>query len=142
MPGDRIEQHGRLRPEPPLDDVAIVVHGGRDTLDKIRRHALRTARAWSLDGQPLLGMLVFAVVDTSLDQLLAQRLATFRTVYLPIAGQPRAAGFPLLATGLRPHFTVQLTAGSDAEIRALVAALGDPRDNPAYAARTVWRRKD
>jgi hypothetical protein len=45
------------------EDATIVVRGGSDTLDKLRRHAERTARAWSLDGQPLFGISVFAVLD-------------------------------------------------------------------------------
>jgi len=35
--------------------------GGPDTPDKLARHARRTARAWPIDGQPLLGISVLAV---------------------------------------------------------------------------------
>ena len=48
----------------------MVVRGGRDSPDKLRGHAQRTARAWSLDGQPLLGISVFAVLGMPLDDLL------------------------------------------------------------------------
>jgi hypothetical protein len=92
MPGQRIEQRGLLRAERPLPATTIAVRGGRDALDQLRSHALRTARAWSLDGLPLPGISVFAVLGIALDELLARRFATFRTVYLPtachLAGRP------------------------------------------------------
>jgi hypothetical protein len=58
MPEQRIEQRKLLRADQLLPGTTIVVRGGRDTADKLRRHALRTARAWSLDGLPLLGISV------------------------------------------------------------------------------------
>jgi hypothetical protein len=134
----RIEQRGRLRQEPALADATVVVRGGRDTLDKIRAHALRTARAWALDGEPLLGVSVFAVLDLPLDALLRDRFATFRTVYLPEVADLVGQGFELLPTGLRPHFTVRVRTVEDDELHRLVAALGPQRDNPAYGTRTIW----
>jgi hypothetical protein len=74
MPGERLEQRPRLRAEGPPADSALVVRGGRDTPDKLRNHAQRTARAWSLDGQPLPGISVFAVLGMPLDELLTRRL--------------------------------------------------------------------
>ena len=85
MPGDRIEQRLRLRAEPPLSETAVLVRGGPDTGDKLARHAGRTARAWSLDGQPLLGISAFAVLDLPLDELLSARFATYRVIHLPAA---------------------------------------------------------
>ena len=105
MAGDRIEQRLRLRAEPPLPETRVLVRGGANTQDKLARHARRTARAWSLDGQPLLGISVFAVLDVPIDELLSARLATYRTIHLPTAAGPRDHGFALLPTGLRPHYT-------------------------------------
>jgi hypothetical protein len=62
---------------------------------------LSEPRAWSLDGQPLLGISVFAVLGLALEELLARRFGSFRTIYLPTAGQLRECGFELLATGRR-----------------------------------------
>lgn len=62
MPVGRIEQRELLRPELPPPDTTIVVREGRDTVEKLRNHSQRTARAWSLDGRPLLGLSVFAVL--------------------------------------------------------------------------------
>jgi hypothetical protein len=57
-----------LRDDLPLAGTTLVVRGGRDSADKLRRHAERTARAWALDGQPLLGI---AADDPELAKLLA-----------------------------------------------------------------------
>jgi hypothetical protein len=92
----------------------------------------RTARAWSLDGQPLLGISVFAVLDLPLDDLLRRRFATFRTIYLPTAGDLTRYGFDLLATALRPHFTVRLHSADDQELGQLLEAIGPPQPNPQY----------
>ena len=95
MPGDRIEQRLRLRAEPPLSEATVLVRGGPDTRDKLARHAHRTARAWSLDGQPLLGISVFAVLDIPLDELLSARFATYRTIHMPTAARLLDRGFEL-----------------------------------------------
>jgi hypothetical protein len=141
MPEQRIEQRELLRTDQLLPGTTIVVRGGRDTADKLRRHALRTARAWSLDGLPLLGISVFAVVGIALDELLASRFATFRTVYLPTAGQLGGHGFELLATGQAPHYTVRLRRADGKELGELLAALGPARGNPQYGRSTMWREE-
>lgn len=80
---------------------------------------------------------VFAVLDRPLEQLLATRFASFRTVHLCTAGQLRAARFELVATGRRPHFTVRLPTAGDDELGALLAVLGPARDNPEYGKSTA-----
>lgn len=132
MTGSRIEQRTLLRAEQVPEGATIVVRGGRDTRDKLRRHAERTARAWSLDGQPLLGISVFAVLGMPLEDLLCRRFANFRTIYLPTAARLIGHGFELLPTGQRPHFTVRLRHADDTELDRLLAALGDLRSNPQY----------
>ena len=119
----------------------MVVRGGRDTVDKLRSHAQRTARAWSLDGRPLLGISVFAVLGMSLDELLERRFASFRTIYLPTAGQLGEYGFALLATGRRPHYTVRLRRADGPELERLMAALGPAGANPRYGSSGVWREE-
>ena len=141
MPEPRIEQRDLLRATQPPPTTTIVVRGGRDTVDKLRSHALRTARAWSLDGSPLLGILVFAVLGIELDDLLARRFATFRTVYLPTAGQLGERGFELLATGQAPHYTVRLRRADDSELGDLLAALGTAQANPQYGRSSFWREE-
>lgn len=82
VPVERIEQRTRLRDEQTPVAATLLVRGGPDTADKLRRHAERTGRAWALDGQPLLGISVFAVLDMSLDDLLRRRFTSFRTIYV------------------------------------------------------------
>jgi hypothetical protein len=65
--------HGARRA--PLSEATVLVRADPDTRDKLVRHAHRTARAWSLDGRPLLGISVFAVLDTPLDELLSAQWA-------------------------------------------------------------------
>ena len=141
MAGDRIEQRLRLRAEPPLSEATVLVRGGPDTRDKLARHAHRTARAWSLDGQPLLGISVFAVLDIPLDELLSARFATYRTIHMPTAARLLDRGFELLPTGLRPHYTIRLRQGDNAELGELLAALGPPVANLQYARSTIWREE-
>ena len=142
MPGDRIEQRYRLRAEKLPADTTLVVRGGRDTPDKLRRHAQRTARAWSLDGQPLLGISVFAVLGMALNELLSARFATFPSIYLPSVGRLREYGFELLPTGQRPHYTVRLHRADELDLTKLLAALGAAQSNPQYARSTaIWREE-
>src|ERR1700722_10406465 len=137
MPGQRIEQRSRLRAEEPPALATVVVRGGRDTPEKLRSHVQRTARAWSLDGQPLLGISVFAVLGEPLDDLLRRRFATFRTIYLPTAGGLADRGFELLPTGPRPHFPARVRRADDQEVGELLEALGAVQRNPAYAGREL-----
>jgi hypothetical protein len=110
VPDERIEQRQRLRAEPPPPDSTRLVRGGRDTLEKLLRHAQRTARAWSLDGHPLLGISVFAVLDMPLDEFLSRRFATFPTICVPTAGDLRAHRFELLPPGCAPTSPSACTA--------------------------------
>jgi hypothetical protein len=67
--------------------MTLVVRGGRDTPDKLRGHVSGTAHAWSMDGQPLLGISVFALLGEPLDDLLRRRFAAFaRSTCPPRAG--------------------------------------------------------
>jgi hypothetical protein len=113
MDGARIEQRALLRPEMAPADTTLMVRGGRDTVEKLRGHARRTARAWSLDGVPLLGISVCAVLGMPLEVLLRRRFASFRAVYLPTAGELSERGFGLLATAQSPHFSVRLARADD-----------------------------
>lgn len=140
-PGGRIEQRQRLRHEQPLAAAALLVRGGPDNIEKLRRHTERTARAWSLDRQPLLGISVFAELGTSLEDLLRRRFTSFRTVYLPTAGRLAESRFELLPTGQRPHFTIRLSRADDAELDRLLFALGATQPNPQYARGMIWREE-
>ena len=137
--GGRIEQRALLRKEKEPPSTTVLIRGGVDTRDKLRRHAKRTARAWSLDGKPLLGISVFAALGSSLEDLLRRRFASFRMVHLPTVARLARHGFHLLPTGQHPHFTVRLSSADDSELERLRAALGNVQPNPQYARDITWQ---
>ena len=85
--------------------------------------------------------MVFAVLDQPLDVLLRERFATFRTVYLPTVAGLVGAGFELLPTGRRPHFTVRLRQADEPETARLLVALGPASDNPEYGQPSIWPKE-
>ena len=134
-----------LRDERPQSDDVVVVRGGPDTLAKLAVHARRTRRAFSLDGEPLLGVSVFCALDeigpASLSGILAGRMATYRMVHTPTVGRLTEAGFELLATFGRPHYTVRLARDDNDEFARLLAALGPIGANPYHGDRPRHGRR-
>jgi hypothetical protein len=137
--GAREEQRWRLRNDPAPPDAVTVVRGGPDSVEKLRGHARRTSRAWCLDGLPLYGVSVFCALDdvgpASLLGLLSARLMTYRVVHLTTVAALTGAGFSLLATGRRPHYTVALHSDRDDDLRRLLDRLGAPQDNQYHRVR-------
>jgi hypothetical protein len=133
---ERDELRVHVRAELLDADRTVTLRGGPDNLDKLRRHARRTHRAFELDGAPVYGVSVFCALDdlgpASLDGLLSSRLVTYRWVHAPPAGQLTAAGFTLLATFARPHYTLLLSQATDDVLMRLEAALGPPSENPYH----------
>lgn len=133
--------HEELRPhirdERPAASDVVIIRGGPDTLGKLAAHARRTHRAYCLDGSPLWGVSVFCALDTSgpasLEGLLSGRVSTYRAVHTPTVGQIEDAGFTLLATFARPHYTLRLRDAIHDEFSRLLAALGPPRENPYHS---------
>lgn len=104
-----------VRPDDRLDDDdTIVIRGGDLDPDVVRADALRYH---SIYGE--YGISVFAARDATVDELAQQvPLVRFEILTLVRAGDLRAAGFRLEATGRNPsHFTVafdDLEAGVEA----------------------------
>jgi len=128
----REELRPHLRDERPPDDSIVIVRGGPSTLAKLAMHARRTQDAYALDSEPLWGISVFCALDdvgpASLDGLL-RRFTSYRVVHLPHAGELRSAGFQLLPSFGRPHYTVRLSGDDRAELARLVDALGPAQAN-------------
>jgi hypothetical protein len=90
-----------VRDEPASRNATVIVRGGSDTAEKLVAHAERVRRAFVLDGEPVLGISVFAALDdigpASVDGILSGKLATYRVIHLASlrdlaeAGLPRAA---------------------------------------------------
>lgn len=133
---ERDELRRHVRVEALGQDLTVVLRGGPDTVDKLRRHALRTNRAFALDGDPVFGVSVFCALDAigpgSLDGLLRRRLSTYRWVHTPTVEQLSDDGFQLLATFGRPHFTLLLDDVTDDLLTRLAEALGPPVRNPYH----------
>jgi hypothetical protein len=133
-----------VREEEPRSDDIVVVRGGPDTLAKLAAHAQRTHRAFSLDGAPFWGVSVFCALDeigpASLDTILVVKMANYRLVHTPTVGRIHDAGFELLPTFSRPHYTVRLVSDGDDELSRLLAALGPAEANP-YHGRTPRPRR-
>ena len=125
-----------VRDERPSSGDVVIIRGGPDTLGKLAAHARRIHRAYCLDGFPLWGVSVFCALDAtgpaSLEGLLSGRVSTYRAVHTPTVGQIEEAGFSLLATFARPHYTLRLRDASRDEVERLLATLGPPRENPYH----------
>ena len=114
----------------------IVVRGGPDTTAKLRRHAMRTHRAFHLDDQPVFGISVFCALDrsgdSSLEGLLVGWLATYRVVHMRTASDLVNAGHALLPTFRRPHYTLLIDGVFDPQLAQVIEALGPPVPNPYH----------
>lgn len=117
-------------------DRVVALRGGPDSVAKLERHARRTHRAFELDGGEVFGVSVFCALDdrgpASLDELLSARLASYRWVHVPTVQQLGEAGFSLLATFGRPHYTLLLDSVDVSVLRRLEAALGPVFENPYH----------
>jgi len=133
---ERQELRPSLRKERAPDNGIVVLRGGPTSVARLLSHARRTHDAFLLDGEPIWGVSVFCALDdlggASLDALL-RRFASYRVVHLPRVSQLRDAGFDLVPTFGRPHFTVTM-AGPD-EAAALLDALGKAEQNPYHEGR-------
>ena len=108
-------------------------------------HARRTHRAFSLDGEPLWGVSVFCALDeigpASLNGILADRMATYRMVHTPTVSRLSEAGFELLPTFGRPHYTIRLATDEKDELSGLLEALGPAEANPYHGGRPRHGRR-
>jgi hypothetical protein len=86
---------------------------------------------------------VFCALDdigsASLRGLLSGRLVTYRWIHTPPERRLIDAGFTLLPTFGRPHFTVVLGSDSDDELGRLQRALGPRIENPYHQAGRIGR---
>ena len=109
-----------------------MLRGGPDTPSLLQTHAKRLQRLYELDGEPVLGISVFVVLDdvgpASERGILAGKLRSYPSLYRSTVGRLTDAGFVLLPTFTRPHFTIVLP-GLDM-VSGLATALGPLLANP------------
>lgn len=131
-----------LRDEEPPGEGVVVVRGGPNSIERLLQHAQRTHDAYTLDGEPLWGVSVFCAIDDvgpgSLDALL-RRFASYRVVHLPTVSDVTVAGFDVLPSFRRPHFTVRLDDADDPTLSRLLDALGPARPNPYHGRKRPGR---
>lgn len=93
-----------LRSEQPPDDASVVLRAGVMSVDNVRRAAERTFGIYAV-----YGISVESVLDTTVQEACrGERVVGYRQVRLSTFGRVRGAGFALLATFDRPHFTAVL----------------------------------
>jgi len=139
----REELRLRVRDERTPNDGVVVVRGGPTSVEGLAGHARRTYDAFVLDGEPIWGVSVFCALDdigpASLEGLL-RRFSSYRAVHLPTVGELMIAGFELLPTFGRPHFTVQLSSSDKPQLSRLANALGTVETNPYHGGNRSGRR--
>jgi hypothetical protein len=85
-----------------------------------------------LEGSEVWGISVFVALDdvgpTSYAELLRNRLKGYPLVYTPTVSDLTDAGFRLIPTFRRPHYTVLMSSLDDAD--RLHRSLGELRPNP------------
>lgn len=122
------------RPDP---GASLVVRGRPLTVEGLLRNADATRCRYSLGGEPLAAVSAEVTADGwSLDAILAGPRMRTRSRYatapvLTLLG----AGFGLLATFARPHYSVVLPSYTDDTAQLLLDALGPVLPNPHYAGR-------
>jgi hypothetical protein len=79
------------------------------------------------------------VGPASLDGLL-RRFASYRAVHLPRADQLRSAGFVLLPSFARPHYTIRLDGDDPAALNRLLGVLGPVEANKYHRRERPGRR--
>jgi hypothetical protein len=113
----------------------LVIRGGNDTVQKLRRHAERTHRAFTLDGRPVYGLSVYCALDELALWRLHRQLSAYRVLRENSVGRIRSAGFRLLPTFTRPHFTVVLASVEEEELMRLLACFDRASHNPKHGRR-------
>lgn len=119
-----------LRSELPPDDTTIVLRAGVMDAANVVRAAERTFALYAL-----YGISVEGVLDTTVQEACrGERLVAYRRVRLSTFGRVREAGFALLATFDRPHFTLVLADLSELTLARLQRCFDDPIPNPGRRA--------
>ena len=118
-----------LRGEDPPDDATTVIRGGEQGIapDTLRRTATR-----SFDEFGFYGISVFVALDGSVAELCrdVDAIRRYGRIRRSTVGRLRRAGFPLIATGRRPHFDIVLPDLTDDTLGRLADCFDPAEPNP------------
>jgi len=116
--------------EPPPDDAIVVIRAGVMAVPHIEHAATQC-----LELRGVLAISVEAVLDTTVAEACAtsERLAQYRQVRLSSFGRLRAAGFALLPTFARPHFSLVLPDLAELTVARLDRCFDPPIPKPGSA---------
>lgn len=121
-----------LRPEPPPDDLLLVVRGGTLTLSD-GHLTNQVSDCW--ERHRFFGVSVFGAPDDDLG-ILSQAVRAIRirpVVRMARCGSLRSAGFEVLPTFPNPyHFSVVLPDAAPVTFDTLRRCFGDPMPNPGH----------
>lgn len=121
-----------LRPEPPPDDLLLVVRGGTVTLSDAHL-ANQVSDCW--ERHRFFGVSVFGALNDDLG-VLSREVRAIRirpVVRAARCGSLRSAGFEVLPTFPNPyHFSVVLPDAAPVTFETLRGCFGDPLPNPGY----------
>lgn len=98
----------------------------------MERRSVEDAASRCFEGYGILGMSVEATIGVSIIEACrsSARLARCPRLRLSTFGRQRAAGFPLVATFDRPHYTLTLPDLSEITLARLDRAFDKPIPNP------------
>ena len=115
-----------LRPDGPPNDTTVVLRAGVMSGENLRRTASRTFAVYAI-----YGISVEGVIDRTIQEACSiGRISSYRHVRLSTFGRLREAGFALLATFDRPHFTLVLADMSELTFARLERCFDEPIPNP------------
>lgn len=126
-----------IRAEQPPDDATVIIRAGVMQRPTIKKAADRTFDAFGVYGISVEGVIDTGVIEACRR---SERLASYRQVRLSTFGQVRTAGFALLATFTRPHYTLVLPDLAELTVARLDRAFGDPQPNPGRARQVDYPR--
>lgn len=119
-----------VRPEPPPDDLVVVVRGGPLTAQKIVEHAIRQQAVFTYQGAPMTAISVdLSIEGWPLERILRERMWSRSQYATTTVGHLRAAGFELVATSSAPHFSVVLPTATEFVAVALLDCFGSTLGN-------------
>lgn len=118
-----------LRGDDPPAEAHVVIRGGEHGMSAatLRRTASRCFEEFGF-----YGVSVFVAIDTSVDDLCraVDAVRRYGRIRRSAVGRLHSGGFPLIATGRRPHFDIVLPDLADETLDRLATCFDPAEPNP------------